>query len=78
MLNMQVGLPPISQPSSPKVFRSHHPPRYNVIPMPSDPDWYPPPELSSVRKRFTESWDFMRALAEVKKKIANDDSVQSQ
>jgi hypothetical protein len=36
--------------------------------MPSDPDWYPPPELSSVRERFTESWDFMRALAEVKKK----------
>jgi hypothetical protein len=36
--------------------------------MTSGPDWYPPPESSSVRGRFTESWDFERALAEAKKK----------
>jgi hypothetical protein len=46
--------------------------------MTSGPDWYPPPESSSVRGRFTESWDFERALAEAKKKIANDDAIPSQ
>lgn len=34
--------------------------------MTSDLPRYPPPELSSVKERFTESWDFKRALAEAR------------
>ena len=41
--------------------------------MTDDLPYYSPPHLSSVADRFTESWDFERALAEAKKKIANDE-----
>jgi len=34
---------------------------------------YPPPDKSSVAERFTESWDFERALQELKAKREKKD-----
>lgn len=35
-------------------------------------DWYPPPDKSSAKERFTEAWDFERALKAVPKRDKED------